>query len=203
MRIVHPVVLHPSGHPFLTEAARGVNVVEGEAVGLLQRHHIGNGFVHDLGALRAKGGDHHLTGKAQSLTGLFSGGEQELLAHRHSNDLHPFRVLIVLDAFFKSHQHPGGPAGCQLGGHAGNRVALVDTGGDVHRLGGVQCREAGVAAGADNRVGLKVPDDFPALAHRAQNALHGVDILFQARQIQLPAQAGAGQAFHLVASLRH
>ena len=32
----------------------------------------------------------------------------------------------------------------------------------------------------------------------AQNALHRMDILFQARKIQLPAQAGAGQAFDLI-----
>ena len=74
----------------------------------------------------------------------------------------------------------------------------MDAGRDAHGLGGIQRREAGIAAGADDRVRLKVPDDLFALAHRAQNALHGVDILFQARQIQLPTQAGAGQAFDLI-----
>ena len=54
-----------------------------------------------------------------------------------------------------------------------------------------------------NFAGLKVPDDLFALAHRAQYAFHRMDILFQAREIQLPAQAGAGQAHDLVARLRH
>ena len=56
---VHAVIHDPLGHPLLAEAAGGVDVVEGEAVGLLQRHHVRDGLVHDLRALTAESGDDH------------------------------------------------------------------------------------------------------------------------------------------------
>ena len=56
---VHAVVHDTLRHPLLAEAAGGVDVVEGEVVGLLQRHHVRDGLVHDLRALTAEGGDDH------------------------------------------------------------------------------------------------------------------------------------------------
>ena len=50
---------------------------------------------------------------------------------------------------------------------------------------------------------MEIPDDLFAPAHRVQHAFNRVDILFQPREIQLPAQAGAGQAHDLIALLGH
>ena len=177
--------------------------MEGKAVGLLQYHHVGNGLVHHLGSLAAESGDYQRLGNTQSLPGLLLGGKEEFLAHGHSHHLHLLRVLVVLHTFLEGHQHPGSPAGSHFGGYTGNGIALVDTGGDFHTLGGIQRRKAGVAAGADHRVGLKVPENPFAFANGTQHTLYGMKVLLQSRGVQLPAQAGAGQTPNLVPRLGH
>ena len=178
-------------------------MVEGEAVRLLQGHHVRDGLVHHFRALAAESGHHNVSGQAQGLAGIGLGGVKELLTHGHAHCLHPLGVLVILLALLEGHQHPGGAVGRQLGGDAGDGVGLVDTGGDFHALGGIQCREAGIAAGADDCVRLELPENRLAGAHRIQDALHGVDVLFQARRAQLPAEAGTREALDFVARLGH
>ena len=153
-------------------------MVEGEAVGLLQRYHVRNGLVHDLCALTAESGDDHEAAQAEFLSRFLFGVENELSAHRHPHDLHLFRVPVVADAFLKGHQHPAGLVRRQTGGDAGDGVALVDAGGNAHGLGGVQRREAGIAAGANDHVGLEFPENLLARLHTLPHAFYRVEVLF-------------------------
>ena len=199
---INALLLHQFGHPVLAEGAGGVDVVEGEAVFLLQDHQVSHGAVHSGCAQAAEGGNQQLLiGQAQFSTGSFPGGFQELLADGHAHDFNFLGLLVVLAALLEADQNAGGNVGSQLGGQAGNGVGFVDDGGDAQLGACVQRREAGVAAGTDDDVGTKFLDDFLAAGHSAQDALDGLGVLLDAGQAQGAAQAGAGQGLQLIARL--
>ena len=77
----------------------------------------------------------------------------------------------------------------------------MHTGGDAHFRAGIQRREAGIAAGANNHIRPEIRKNAPAFLHCVQNTLDGPNILLQALQVHFPTQAGARQALQLVACL--
>ena len=174
--------------------------MEGEAVFLLQGEHTGHILVHNLGALTAEGRNNNLSiFQTQQLLGFGLGGGNKFLTDRHAHHFNRFRMLVVLDALFKTHQHLGGHTGCHLGGQAGQGVTFMDNRGYAQLCACINGREAGITTGADDHIRAKVTDDLLALGHCIDHALDCVDVLLDARHIQLTAQAAAGQGDQFIA----
>ena len=179
-------------------------MVEGIARFLFQAHKLGHELIHMLCAQTSKGRQHHrLVPQPQLLPGSLFVTVQEPLLDRHSNNFYLLGMVVVFYAFLKGHQHPAGPIGNHLGGDTGHGVGLVDAGGNAHLAAGIQGREAGIAAGADDHIGLKLPKNLLTGTNGLQNAVDCVDILFQACQALFAAQAGTRKGPQLVARLGH
>ena len=73
----------------------------------------------------------------------------------------------------------------------------------AHFASGVQSREAGIAPGADDHMGPKLPEDLPAGFGCLAHTVHGVKVLPESFQILFSAQAGPGKGPQLIARLGH
>ena len=144
-----------------------------------------------------------LLSQPQLLPGLLPGQVEKILLQGHAHHLYLLGVAVVGDALIKGHQHPAGPVGRHFRGQPRQGIALVDAVGNSHALGGIQCREAGIAAGADDHIGLKLPVNFFTGTDGGEDALDGVDIFLDGCPVFPPAQAGAGQALQVKACLGH
>ena len=199
---VYPILFDQFRHPLPAKAAGGVDVVEGIARFLFQNEQVCHDLVHVLGPQASESGKHHeFIRQAQLLPGFLFVIVDKALLYRHAHHFDFLGVIIMAHTFLKGYQHPAGPFGDHLGGHTGNGVGLMDTGGNAHFATGVKGREAGVAAGADDHIGLKLPEDSFALLYRLQHAVDGMDVLLETGKILFPAQTGAGQGFQFKARL--
>ena len=179
-------------------------MLPGESGLLLQLHQVCHCQVHHLCALAAKGGNHQRTAVQPQ---FFPGGSlirpEEFLPDGHAHSFGLLRMLIVLGAFREADQHPVCPGSCHAGSQAGHGVGLMDTGGDLHQLARQQRREAGIAAGTHDHIGLEFFDNLLAAGYGADRIGHRLNIGHDTRQIQLPAHTGCGESAQFVACRRH
>ena len=171
--------------------AHGVNVAEGIPLTVLPAEEVHHALVHVAGAQASPKGYHkgRLVVKAQLFPRLLPAQAEEVPPHRRPGDGDALRVLIVLAAVLKAHhddirvvlQHPRG--------QAGHHVALVHRRGDVRPGRRLHHGIAGVAAGAHHQVGPEIPQDGPCLTPGGRQHPQGVQVVADARRVQLPLEA--------------
>ena len=181
-----------------------MDVLEGQTVVLLQLHEVGDRLVHGLGAQAAEGGDDQGPLIQPQLPPCIGApGVEEFRPDGHTHDRQLLLLLVYLAAFGEIHQDPVRAACRQPGGKARDGVGLMDAGGDAQLAAHEQGREAGIAAGAHDHIGLELPDDLLRALQSRQDPAHSLDIALDVLQIQLPEEPGARQTADLVARLGH
>ncbi len=138
---------------------------------------------------------------AQLPLGLRLGQAEEVLPHRRAGDDDLLRVAVVLPAGLEAHHDPVREGLQHLGGEAGDHVGLVDRRGDAGLGGGLHHGEAGVAAGADDHVRRKRPQDGPGLPGGPHQIPHGDQVVPDLPGLQGPVEAGDVDRAEVVARL--
>ena len=188
---IHALLLHVVGHPPPAVGAGGVDVMPGGAVFALDGHEAGDDLVHFPGSEAAPGGqDQRALVQTEGLSGLVVPGVEELLPHGHAHDLDPVRVFIEIPALLEADHDPVRAVGGHAGGEARHGVGLVHGGGDAPLCPLPQHGVGGVAAGADDHIGLEVPDDRVGLSERAAQIVNVFQVVPDGPGGQLPLVAG-------------
>ena len=187
---LQPLLADVGRHPPPAVGARGVDVVIAAVLGL-QDHEAGDFFIHLPGAQAPPGRDDELLlPKPQRLAGGGAVAVEELAPHRRAGDDDLLGVGVVLLAVREGHHDPIHVLGHHAGGEAGHGVGFVHRRGDAQLGAHVERRVAGIAAGAHDDVGGKVPDDPLGLAHGAGHMAGGGDVVPDARRGELSLEVG-------------
>ena len=157
----------------------------------LQDHEAGDFFIHLPGAQAPPGRDDELLlPQPQRPPGGGAVAVEELASHRRAGDDDLLGVGVVLLAVREGHHDPIHVLGHHAGGEAGHGVGFVHRRGDAQLGAHVERRVAGIAAGAHDDVGGKVPDDPLGLAHGAGHMAGGGDVVPDARRGELSLEVG-------------
>ena len=142
-------------------------------------------------------------GEAQLLPGLLPGIAEEIPPHRGARDYYLLRVVVVGAALLKAHHHAVHHLGQGLGGQTGDRIGLVDRGGDPPPGGLADHGEGGISPRSHHQVGLELVQNGPGLLFGALHIDQRPQVVGHVRRGERAAEVGDGDGANLIALLGH
>ena len=182
-------------HPFPCALTGGMDMAEGLFL-CFQTDEFDHLAVHIPGTETAPGGDDQCF---SVITQLFLHGllvaVDKFRLNGHTNRSNAFLIFVMGPALFESHHDDIHRIRNHLRCQTGNGVGFVNKGRNSQFDALLHRREAGIAAHADNHIGLKFAQVVSCRSGRGEDIFDGDDIVLDVMQIELALEIGNGQGF--------
>ena len=158
----------------------------------LQGQHARHVFIHIFGAHRAPEGHDQLIRRRKAQLGprLLPVGKDDLAAHGRAGQDDFIAAAHERARLLEADEHFVRLLGKHLGRDARIGVDLEQDSRDAQLLRGRDNRERGIAAAANDHVGLCAAQQFFCRADRSRRLAQGVEVVPDGRRAECPAQAG-------------